>query len=112
MQMTFHDQRAVTYEGVPLAAILKAVGVRTDSLHGPALATRIVAESSDGYKVVLALADLDPSLGGKRVLLADRMDGRPLPVNEAPWRLVIAGEERPSRSARQVLRIRVATENR
>ena len=53
MQLTFHDQPAVTYEGVPLAAVLKAVGVRTDSLNGPALATRIVTESSDGYRVVL-----------------------------------------------------------
>jgi DMSO/TMAO reductase YedYZ molybdopterin-dependent catalytic subunit len=110
MQIVFHDQPAVTYEGIPLSAILKAVGVRTDSLRGPALATRLVTESSDGYRVVLALAELDPSLGGKRVLLADKMDGKPLPATEGPWRLVIGGDQRPSRSARQVLRIRIATE--
>lgn len=112
MHMTFHEQPPVIYEGVLLAAVLKAVGVRTDSLQGPALSTRIVTESSDGYRVVLALADLDTSLGGKRVLLADRMDGRALPPSEGPWRLLVAGDQRPSRSARQVLRIRVATEPR
>ena len=112
MQLTFHDQPAVTYEGISLADILKTVGVRTDSLRGPALATRIVTESSDGYRVVLALADLDPSLGSRRVLLADRMDGKPLPAAEGPWRLLVGGDLRPSRSARQVLRIRVATEPR
>jgi DMSO/TMAO reductase YedYZ molybdopterin-dependent catalytic subunit len=112
MALTFHDQPTVTYEGISLAAILKAVGVRTDSLHGPALATRIVTESSDGYRVVLALADLDPSLGGRRILLADRMDGKPLPAAEGPWRLLVGGDLRPARSARQVLRIRIATDAR
>lgn len=112
MELTFHDQPPARYEGISLAAILKAVGVRTDSLRGPALATRIVTESSDGYRVVLALADLDPSLGGKRILLADRMDGKPLPANEGPWRLLVGGDQRPSRSARQVLRIRIAAEPR
>ena len=112
MQLVAHDQPAVTYEGISLAAILKSVGVRTDSLRGPALAARIVTESSDGYRVVLALADLDPSLGGKRILLADRMDGRPLPAAEGPWRLLVSGDQRPARWARQVLRIRVATEPR
>lgn len=112
MQVTFHDQPAVTYEGISLAAVLKTVGVRTDSLRGPALATRIVTESSDGYRVVLALADLDPSLGGRRVLLADTMDGKPLPAAEGPWRLLVGGDSRPARSARQVLRIRIASEPR
>ena len=112
MQLVAHDQPSVTYEGISLAAILKSVGVRTDSLRGPALATRIVTESSDGYRVVLALADLDPSLGGKRILLADRMDGRPLPAAEGPWRLLVGGDQRPARSARQVLRIRIASEPR
>jgi hypothetical protein len=90
--------------------VLRAAGVQTDSLLGPALATRIVTESSDGYRVVFALADLDPSLGARRVILADRMDGRALPAAEAPWRLIIVGDKRASRSARQVLRIRVAAE--
>ena len=112
MQLVAHDLPAVTYEGISLAAILKSVGVRTDSLLGPALATRIVTESSDGNRVVLALADLDPSLGGKRILLADRMDGRPLPAAEGPWRLLVSGDQRPARWARQVLRIRIATESR
>src|SRR5262245_51459294 len=79
--MTFHDQPAVMYSGYSLAALLRSAGVRTDSLRGPALATRIVAEASDGYRVVLALADLDPALGNRRVLIADRMNGEPLPVN-------------------------------
>ena len=110
--MVFHEEPPVRYEGVALAAVLKSVGVRTDSLRGPALATRLVIEATDGYRVVLALSDLDPSLGGKRVLLADRVDGKPLPADEAPWRLIIPGDQRPARSARQVVTIRVIPESR
>jgi len=110
--MVFHDEPPVRYQGVSLAAVLKVVGVRTDSLRGPALATRLVIEASDGYRIVLALSDLDPSLGGRRVLLADRVDGKPLPADEAPWRLIIPGDLRPARSARQVVTIRVIAESR
>jgi DMSO/TMAO reductase YedYZ molybdopterin-dependent catalytic subunit len=112
MRLVFHNQTEVIYEGVSLAAVLQTVGVRTDSLGGAALSTRVVAEAADGYRVVLALAELDASLGGRRILLADRMDGRPLPPNEGPWRLVVAGDSRGARSARQILRIRVAAEPR
>jgi DMSO/TMAO reductase YedYZ molybdopterin-dependent catalytic subunit len=110
-RMVFHGQPALIYEGVTLAAVLREAGVRSDSLRGPALATRLVVEASDGYKVVLTLADLDPSLGGRRVLLADRVDGKTLPTDEAPWRLIVVGDQRPSRSARQVVRIRVMAES-
>ena len=111
-RMVFHDQPAVVYGGVRLADVLRAAGVRTDSLRGPALATRLVIEASDGYRVVLTLADLDPSLGGRRILLADRVDGKALPADEAPWRLVVTGDQRPARSARQVVTIRVIPESR
>ena len=111
-RIAFHDQPAVVYQGVSLAAVLREAGVRSDSLRGPALTTRLVVEATDGYRIVLTLADLDPSLGGRRVLLADRMDGRALPASEGPWRLVVVGDQRPSRSARQVVRIRVLAEPR
>ena len=111
-RMIFHEQPAVMYSGVPLAAVLRTVGVRSDSLRGPALATRLVVEATDGYRVVIALSELEPSLGGTKVLLADRVDGKPLPADEAPWRLIIPGDQRPARSARQVVTILVIAESR
>lgn len=110
--MAFHEQPPVTYSGVALTDLLRAAGVRADSLRGPALAMRVVLEASDGYRIVVALAELDPTLGGRRMILADRMNGRPLPADEAPWRLVIPGDQRPSRSARSVVTIRVLSEPR
>ena len=72
----------------------------------------MLVEASGGYRVVWTLADLDPSLGGKRILIADGVDGKALPPDEAPWRLVVTGDQRPVRSARQVVIIRVIAESR
>jgi len=110
LRVQFHEQPAQLYAGVPLPALLQLVGVRSDSLRGRQLTRRIVIEASDGYRVVLALSDLDPTLGGRRVLAANQVDGQTLPPKEAPYRLLIAGDERPSRWMRQVVAIRVLDE--
>jgi len=111
MRVQFHEQPAELYAGVPLPALLQLVGVRTDSLRGKALSFRLVVEASDGYLVVLALTDLDPTLGGRRTLLANRVEGQLLPAKEAPFRLLIAGDLRPSRWARNVVALRVRAES-
>lgn len=110
MRVQFHEQPPELYSGVPLPALLQLVGVRTDSLRGKALSLRVVVEASDGYLVVLALTDLDPTLGGRRVLVANLLEGQPLPTKEAPFRLLIAGDQRPSRWARNVVALRIRGE--
>lgn len=111
-RMTFHGQPPMLYEGPSLSSVLRSAGVRTDLLRGPDLSTRIVVEASDGYRIVLALADLDPGLGSRRMILADRVDGQLLSADEGPRRLIIADDARPSRSARQVVPIKVLSEPR
>ena len=60
-------------------AILFATSAAT--AQTPATLTVVV----DGtYRIVLALSDLDSSLGGRRILLADRVDGKPLPPTRHP----------------------------
>ncbi len=112
MRVQFHDQPSQLYTGVPLPSLLQLVGIRTDSLRGHSLSLRLVVEAADGYRVVLSLTDLDPTLGRRRVLLADRVDQQPLPPTEAPFRLLVAGDQRPSRWARQVVALRVRAEPR
>jgi hypothetical protein len=51
---------------------------------------------------VLALAEIDPEFEGKQVLLAFRRDGQPMP---GELRLVVPGDRRGGRSARDVVRI-------
>jgi hypothetical protein len=65
----------------------------------------------DGYRVAFALAELDPSLGNRTVVLADRCNGAPLSAEDGPWRLVVPGESRPARWIRQVDSIRVLEGN-
>lgn len=104
---TAHGQ-AAAYEGYDLLDTLKAAGLTpAESLKGKQLARLIRITARDGYEVVFALADLDPTLGNAHVLLADRENGQPLSPDTGPWRLVIPAEARPARWVRQIAVIRV-----
>ncbi|GJG89000.1 hypothetical protein tb265_41810 [Gemmatimonadetes bacterium T265] len=94
--------RAAHFAGVPLQDVLRAAGVRSDSLRGAALATVLVAEAADGYRVAFALGELAPDLGARAVLVADRRDGAPLGPSEGPLRLIVPGDQRPARWLRQL----------
>jgi hypothetical protein len=99
--------RAATFSGVPLAAVLRAAGVRVDSLRGPALADVILVEAEDGYRVVISLGELSPDLGRADFVLADRRDGEPMGAAEGPLRLVAPADGRPARWVRRVKSITV-----
>ena len=43
----------------------------------------------------------------RAVILADRMDGAPLPAHDAPYRIVVDGDQKPARSVYAVTRIEV-----
>lgn len=108
VRTSIHGGPTLTYTGVKLTDVLRRVGVPTDSLRGPALVTRVLVEGADGYRAVFSLPELAPSFGERRVLLVDRVDGRPLPANEGAWRLASAGDAgEHARWVRQVVAIRV-----
>ena len=88
---------------MPLAGILKAAGVTFgDDFRGPALATYLLVEAADGYRVVFTLPELDSAYTDRVILLADRRDGNPLGGKEGPLRIVVPDEKRQSRWVRQV----------
>jgi hypothetical protein len=95
-------------EGVPLSQILAKVGApQGKALKGPELADVVEVGAADGYRVALALAETDPLVPHARVFLADRCFGAPLAPPEGPFRLIVLGDGRPARSARQVVSITV-----
>lgn len=99
---TAHGKTA-RYEGYDLRAVLAAAGLPpVDALRGKALAQIVRAHAADGYEVAFALAELDPSLGNRQVLLVDTQDGAPLPAADGPWRLVFPSDARPARWIRQL----------
>ena len=94
------------YSGVALTDLLALVNAPlADSLRGRSLATYVLAEASDGYRVLFSIAELDSRFTDRLVILADKKDGQPLPAAEGPFRLIVPGEKRPARWARQVTRI-------
>jgi hypothetical protein len=86
-----------TYAAVPLAALLAKLDAPLgEHLRGKALANYIVASGSDGYSVVLSIAEADPSFHGGDVLVADRRDGQPL-AKSGPFQLIVSEDKRPAR---------------
>ncbi|HMO43190.1 MAG TPA: molybdopterin-dependent oxidoreductase, partial [Phenylobacterium sp.] len=58
-----------------------------------------------GYRVVVSAAESDKELHQGGIILADTLNGAPLPDAQGPWRLVVDGDLRPWRSVRQVVSI-------
>ena len=78
-----------------------------DNLRGKELADYVVAEASDGYRVVFSIAELDPGFSNVQVIVATKVDGQPLPAHDGPLRLVVPGDKRPARRVRMLTTISV-----
>jgi hypothetical protein len=108
VKATGHDQKPADYEGVQLSDLLQHCGVTLGrELRNQRLANVVLVEAEDGYRVALAIAEVDPATTEKVVLLAEHKNGAPLAEKEGPFRLVIPDEKRPVRWVRMVKRIRV-----
>ena len=98
------DGAEATFAGVALVDLLRLAGVPLgDKLRGSNLALYLLVEAADSYRVVFALPELDPVFTDRMVLLADHRDGQRLAATEGPLRLVVPGEKRQARWARQVV---------
>jgi hypothetical protein len=98
-----------TYEGVEMLEALRVVGAPYgNTLTGKELADVAVATARDGYRVAYSIGEIDPGTASKKVLIADRLNGRPLPEKDGPWQVVVEGDFRPARSARMIERIELS----
>jgi hypothetical protein len=101
-----HENVDETYSGVLLIDLLKQVGAPVGKdVHGKALAEYVVATGSDGYKAVLALAEVEPDFHPGDVLVADSMGDKPLDAKIGPFRLVVTDDKRPARSVRNLVSV-------
>ena len=101
---------------VPLLAVLKAEGVPTELKMDPKTDPKtknmpqhlvIVVTATDGYAASFSLAELLPDIGHHDVWLALDGDDKPLPADEAPARLIVPDDQKPSRWIRAVATINV-----
>jgi len=99
-----HDSIAHFYTGVPVIEILNRAGVTMGKqLRGKNLAKFLLVSAADGYQVVFSLAELDTSFNEKEIILADKMNDKPIPVDTGPFQLIVPGEKKPARSCREVV---------
>jgi len=99
-----HAKANQTYSGVLLMDLLTPLGVPAMQ-HGNDLRLYLVAEGSDGYKAVYSVAEVNPDLHDGTVIVADAMEGKPLPGGAL--QLVATGEKRPARWVRSLAAVRV-----
>ena len=107
---TAKDKQGVahTFTGVAIADILNKAGVTTGrQLKGENLAKYLLVTCADNYQVVFSLAELDSSFTDRVVILADQVDGKPLPAGTGPFRMVVPGEKKPARNCFQVMAMTV-----
>jgi len=110
VKVTTHAADAsATFEGVALKPLLEKAGVEFGhSSRGKRLASCLLVEAADGYRVVIALPEIDPDFSDKQIVLAFLQDGKPLDANAGPYRIVIPDEKRMARWVRQVTVLKIA----
>jgi DMSO/TMAO reductase YedYZ molybdopterin-dependent catalytic subunit len=71
------------------------------------MATYVIAEAADGYRVLFALPELDSDFQDAGVIVAYEMDGKPMSATVGPLRLVVPHDKRPARWVRMLRSIKV-----
>lgn len=103
-----HSSPPATFVGVTLKSVLEKAGVTFgETMRGKRMADCLLVEAADGYRVVIALPELDPAFTDKQIVLAFLRDGKPLVEKEGPYRIVIPDEKRPARWVRQVTTLKI-----
>ena len=104
-----HTNTDETFSGVPLVVLLAKVDAPLgENLRGKALTNYVVATGSDGYSVVLSLAEVDPMFHDGQIVVADSRDGQPL-TTSGPYQLIVSEDKRPARWVRNLVTIFMET---
>jgi len=107
-EVTEMDGTKSVYEGVTLQEILKKAGLSFGrQMRGKALAGYVLASAKDDYQVVFAMGELDPGLGGEKILVADKRNGKALFEYQGPIRLVVPADKEGARSVRMLDKLQV-----
>ena len=102
------DGTTTPYEGVLLYDILVKAGWQFGhGMTGKGMASYLVATAKDGYQVVFALPELDPQFAGEKVIIADKLDGAPLPATQQPFRVVVPTDKMHARSIYSLVKLEV-----
>ena len=95
------------YEGVLASELLKIAGVPLGQMRSGVAASYAIASGTDGYQAVFGLAELDPGFTVSNVIIADTVDGKPMPERQGPLRLVAPRDLMGTRSVRMLQRLQI-----
>jgi hypothetical protein len=103
-----HDGVMSDFKGVSLSLQLGRAGAALgDNLRGAGLTQYLVAEAADGYRAVLAYAEIDSTFRSDHVIVAYQENGADL-KETGPLQLIVPGDLRHGRWVRQLECVRVA----
>jgi DMSO/TMAO reductase YedYZ molybdopterin-dependent catalytic subunit len=104
-----HDKKSEVYEGVLLEELLRRAGApHGEQLRGQLMTTYVVAEASDGYRVLFSLAELNADFMASEVLVADTVDGGRIDEKRGPFRLIAPHDKRPARWVKMLKSVTVS----
>ena len=89
------DKEERSSTGIPLFSLLKAAELKTEETpkHYD-LSFIVILEAHDGYRVWFTYAELKENVKENPVMLVWEENGKPIPDNEAPFRLRSGGSDR------------------
>ncbi len=99
--------------GVPLDKLLERQGLVAGKMgddgseHGRGWRRVVIASAPDGFQAVFTVAELTAHMGNTRALVAWKIDGKPLPSDRGPLRLVVLTDKIASRSVHSLSRLEV-----
>ena len=105
-----------TGPAVRLDTVLLQLGGFTEGAMGPqvnpkvkheGLRAAVIAEAADGFRAVFSMGELLLTLGATSAWLVWEQDGKPLPPELGPFRLVVSTDKGASRSIHQLTKLRV-----
>ncbi len=102
---TMHGTFRGSFEGPLLWTILQDAGVVDPKKPRKQVGEAVLVTGRDGYTAVFGAGEIAPEFEGKLIVLADRVDGKPLGPDHL--RIVVPGDRRGGRSVRDVIRIAV-----
>jgi hypothetical protein len=109
VKATVKDAKEIrAFDGVLVYEILKRAGQPFGPLMRNAQLIRYaIFRAHDGYRALFALPEFDPTFTPAKVMVADRLNGKPIPTNRGPLWLIVPGEKDTARSVYMLDRIEI-----
>jgi hypothetical protein len=103
-----HEGAKEAFHGVTLAELLSRAKILLGAeARGDKLRRYVIVKGHDGYSALFSVAEIDPYFAQQPALLADDLNGQPLPAPHGPLRLVVPGDKHRRRWVGQVATIEV-----